>query len=195
MIRPMPWQYDDGGRYRAGYRGETGDCVVRAVAIATAREYQVVYDEIDAAVAAERRTAGRSSGRSSARTGLYKSTLHRYMRDVLRWTWTPTMGIGTGCRVHLRQGELPTRGPLIVDLSQHVAAVIDGVVYDASDPVRGGNRCVYGYWQPGRDGVGRGRQGDRRLRHTGYVRGMPSVPASTPLPVPEIRARGGEARH
>jgi hypothetical protein len=60
--------------------------------------------------------------------------------------WTPTMGIGTGCRVHMRQGELPM-GRLVVMLSRHAAAVIDGVVYDTADPSRGGTRCVYGYYK------------------------------------------------
>lgn len=56
------------------------------------------------------------------------------------------MGIGTGCRVHLRPDELP-RGRLVVKLSRHITAVIDGVVYDTHDPTRGGTRCVYGYYR------------------------------------------------
>jgi hypothetical protein len=33
------WQYNDGSREAAGYRGEAGDCVVRAIAIATGMDY------------------------------------------------------------------------------------------------------------------------------------------------------------
>ena len=29
------WLYNDGGRTAAGFKGETGDCVTRAIAIAT----------------------------------------------------------------------------------------------------------------------------------------------------------------
>jgi hypothetical protein len=36
------------------------------------------------------------------------------------------VSIGGGCTVHLRDGELP-RGRLIVSVSKHVLAVIDGV--------------------------------------------------------------------
>jgi hypothetical protein len=55
------------------------------------------------------------------------------------------MGIGTGCKVHLRDGELPM-GRLIVKVSKHVVAVIDGVINDTHDPSRNGTRCVYGYY-------------------------------------------------
>ena len=41
--------------------------------------------------------------------------------------------------------ELP-RGPLIVKVSRHLTAVIDGVLYDTHDCSRGGTRCVYGYF-------------------------------------------------
>ena len=98
---------------------------------------------IDLYGAAERKSK-RRSGRSSAREGVYKATVRRLM-DNLCWRWVPAMGIGTGCRVHLRADELPP-GLLIVSLSKHVAAVIDGVLFDSHDCPRGGTRCVYGYW-------------------------------------------------
>ena len=56
------------------------------------------------------------------------------------------MKIGSGCTVHLRADELPT-GRLIVSVSRHVVAVIDGVIHDTHDPSRDGTRCVYGYWK------------------------------------------------
>jgi hypothetical protein len=37
------WVYDDGGRAAAGYKGEAGDCVCRAIAIATETPYQQIY--------------------------------------------------------------------------------------------------------------------------------------------------------
>jgi hypothetical protein len=56
------------------------------------------------------------------------------------------MSIGSGCRVHLRDGELPP-GRLVVKVSRHYAAVIGGVLHDTHDSTRGGTRCVYGYWR------------------------------------------------
>ncbi len=140
---PLPFVFNDGGRAAAGWKGWAGDCVVRAVAIATCQPYQDVYDAINVTAQAERPRRGRS--RSSARNGVHRRTLARYLVER-GWYWTPTMQIGSGTTVHLRQGELPM-GRLIVSCSRHMVAVVDGVVRDLSDPCRGGTRCVYGYWR------------------------------------------------
>lgn len=140
----MKWILNDGGRAAAGFKGETGDCTCRAIAIATGMPYQRVYDDLNACGSKERRSK-RRRGKSSARTGVHIPTIRRYLTS-LGWTWVPTMRIGQGCRVHLRDGELPG-GPLIVSVSRHLTAVIDGVIHDRYDPSRGGTRCVYGYYK------------------------------------------------
>lgn len=138
----IPFVVDDGGRAAAGFRGETSDCVTRAIAIATGLPYGMVYDAVNAAAVRERPRQGRS--RSRARTGVSKATTRRLMLS-LAWVWTPTMAIGSGCRVHVRADELPA-GRLVLQLSRHVAAVVDGVLHDTFDCSRDGTRCVYGYW-------------------------------------------------
>jgi len=55
------------------------------------------------------------------------------------------MGIGTGCKVHLREEELP-KGKIIASVSKHLTTVIDGIIHDTHDPQRNGTRCVYGYY-------------------------------------------------
>jgi len=142
MASGMPFVYHDGGRASAGFKGEARDCVTRAVAIATGLPYREVYDSLDSASLHERPRQGKQ--RSSARTGVWKQTLRRFMEER-DWLWTPTMSIGSGCTVHLRSGELPM-GRLLVSVSRHVVAVIDGVVMDTYDPTRDGTRCVYGYY-------------------------------------------------
>lgn len=142
----MRWMHDDGGRAAAGYTGSTNDCVVRAIAIATERPYQDIYRLVNEHAQRERRT--KHKGISHARTGVYKDTIRRVM-ESLGWCFTPTMSIGSGCTVHLRDGELPM-GRLVVSCSKHSVAVIDGVIHDTHDPSRGGARCVYGYWTKGR---------------------------------------------
>lgn len=137
----MRWVEDDGGRADAGYRGSTGDCVTRSIAIATGRPYQQIYELMNDAGKLERPRRGK---RSSARTGVHRPTIRRVLAAI-GWTWHPTMSIGSGCQVHLRDGELPL-GRLIVSCSRHVTAVIDGVIHDTFDPSREGTRCVYGYW-------------------------------------------------
>lgn len=136
----MIWVEHDGGRAAAGFRGETGDCVTRAIAIAARMDYRVVYDalgDLSHHLEGERGT--------TARHGVHRRVYDAYLKG-LGWEWTPLMGIGTGCTVHLRDGELPD-GRLIVRLSKHICAVINGVIYDNHDPSRGGTRCVYGYWR------------------------------------------------
>jgi hypothetical protein len=138
----MQFIKDDGGRAAAGFKGKAGDCACRAIAIATGRPYREVYDALNGLAQSERpRKRGR---RSSSRTGVSRATSGRYLRS-LGWTWTATMQIGSGCRVHLDAAELPG-GRLVVSVSRHLVAVLDGVVHDTHDPSRGGRRCVYGYW-------------------------------------------------
>lgn len=138
----MKYQYNDGGRGEAGYKGTTGDCVTRAIAIATEKPYKEIASMIG--VYGERERPRRGT-KSSYRTGVRKRTMRKVMED-LGWKWTPTMFIGQGCKVHLKEDELP-KGRLVVNVSKHTVAVIDGVVHDIYDPTRGGTRCVYGYYK------------------------------------------------
>lgn len=133
------WTYDDGGRREAGFRGDAGDCVTRAIAIATGRPYAEVY----AALAAREQAAGRAR---SARNGIPRKVYEPFLAEH-GWRWVPTMAIGQGCTVHLRADELPP-GRIIARLSRHLCAVVDGVVHDTHDPARDGTRCVYGYFAP-----------------------------------------------
>lgn len=139
----MKFQHNDGGRSAAGYKGSAGDCVVRAIAIATGKPYQDVYDALNTLGKTER-AGRRKRGTSNARTGVYKVTFRKYL-EQLGWTWHPTMQIGSGCKVHLRADELPS-GRLVVSVSRHMVAVIDGVIHDTHDCSRNGTRCVYGYF-------------------------------------------------
>ena len=139
----MEFIYNDGGRAEAGYKGKTGDCVCRSIAIATGKPYREVYGALNELGKSER-TGKRKRGKSSSRTGVYKQTIRKYMKFI-GWEWTPTMKIGQGCKVHLRADELP-KGRLVVNVSRHTTAVIDGIVHDTHDPSRKGTRCVYGYY-------------------------------------------------
>jgi hypothetical protein len=154
----MKHTYNDGGRATAGYQGKCGDCVVRAIAIATEQPYEQVYQALADVNAS---TGGRSktAGIKTARRGIIVRgvAFKRYMA-ALGWTFTATMGIGTGCTVHLADGELPM-GRLVVSVSKHYTTVLDGVIHDTHDPQRAtlisepgkpdriAQRCVYGYWR------------------------------------------------
>jgi hypothetical protein len=143
----MRFHFDDGGRTAAGFKGTAGDCVCRAVAIAAQLPYRQVYAALAEGNASEPRRYGRmSAGRRSARNGI--NTRLKWFDDYMQslgFTWVATMKIGEGCKVHLRDGELPA-GRLVVSLSRHMTAVIDGVLHDTGECDRGGTRCVYGYY-------------------------------------------------
>ena len=143
------WTYDDGGRREAGFSSSTGDCVCRAIAIATGLAYKTVYDDLAEMSASERRTKRRKR-QSHPRTGVRRGVYQRYLFHM-GWKWQPTMQVGQGCKVHLRSQELPA-GRLIVALSKHLTCMVDGVVHDTYDCSRDGTRCVYGYYYlPGGD--------------------------------------------
>lgn len=138
----MKFVQHDGGRKLAGFEGSAGDCVCRSIAIAAEMPYEEVYQRLASGAGNERKSRGRS-----ARNGI--RTSRKWFKDFMEtigFVWTPCMGIGTGCKVHLREGELPM-GRLVVAVSRHYTAVIDGVIHDTYNPHRGGQRCVYGYWR------------------------------------------------
>jgi len=148
----MKFTYSDGGRAAAGFTGGAGDCVTRAISIATGAEYRDVYDGLFAEGKAFAEThrcriarAMQARG-ASPRRGVYRRVYEAYL-NRLGWAWTPTMSIGQGCTVHLRADELPS-GRIIARCSKHLVAIVDGVAFDTKDPRRGGRRCVYGYYEP-----------------------------------------------
>lgn len=144
----MPMVVDDGGRAASGRRGTAQDCVCRAIAIATGLPYEEIYTALAAGNAQQRRSKRDPGPRVySASRGIFtgRQWSRAYM-ESLGFSWHPCMSIGTGCQVHLAAGELP-QGRLVVSISRHYTAVVDGVVHDIADPQRNGIRCVYGYWK------------------------------------------------
>jgi hypothetical protein len=159
---------DDGGRSAAGFtnKATAGDCVPRAVAIASGRPYAEVYAALAEGNARQRLTKhsarhARTAGARTASHGIW--TKRKWFKDYMvsiGFRWVPTMRIGQGCTVHLSAEELPA-GRLVLSLSKHYTAMIDGIIRDAYDPRRGSftetkpdgsartvaeSRCVYGYW-------------------------------------------------
>ena len=135
--------YNDGGRAETKSGKKAGDCVARAIAIASGFPYGEIHDRLTAGNYFQR--GGRTQGKG-ADFGVI--TQRKWFKDLMRewgFTWTPTMKIGSGCQTHLRADELP-RGRLVCSVSRHYVAVIDGVINDTHDCSRGGTRCVYGYW-------------------------------------------------
>lgn len=143
----MKFVLNDGGRAAAGFKGHARDCVTRAIVIASGLPYAEVYAALAAGTGAQRASKRTAKRAASARSGI--NTRRKWFRDYMAsigFEFTPTMAIGSGCKVHLRADELPA-GRLAVVVSGHWCAVVDGVIHDTHNPARGGTRCVYGYWR------------------------------------------------
>ena len=142
------FKFNDGGRSNY-FKGKGGDCVTRAIAIATGKDYKEVYDVLAEGNAKQRKgkREGSKAGKRTALRGI--NTKRKWFQDYMKnlgFKWVSVMGIGTGCTTHLKSDELP-KGKIICSVSKHYTAVIDGVINDTFDPSRNGTRCVYGYWQ------------------------------------------------
>lgn len=157
------YQFDDGGRAAAGFKGMCGDCGTRAAAIALSLPYREVYDELNS-IRKELLSKARSARvKKFLNNSVRNWTSMRVMQEFFHrhgWTWVSTMKIGSGCSVHLNSWELPS-GSIVVRLSKHYTAMVNGVIHDTFDPrlesewsIDAGNgdkittkRCVYGYWR------------------------------------------------
>lgn len=133
---------DDGGRAEAGYKPE-GDCVIRAIAVATQGGYIEVRTALETRAAnyAKRYSNERAVGIKRSKNGGYN---HRhiysgYLKSI-GWQYTRLKG-----RTLLRAGSLPM-GRLVVLVHGHALALIDGVIRDTYDSGRGGKVRVQGYW-------------------------------------------------
>lgn len=121
----IDYEYDDGGRAAAGFKGTTGDHVIRATAIATGLPYAALY----------KRYAALNGARFGKITG---------KRNVHRDDYEPVLeelGYVKAVRPHRRKG-VPSLtfseayeqyGDCIVRTSRHLSAIIDGVLRDTGD--------------------------------------------------------------
>lgn len=141
----MKFIYSDGGRSKYFKKQDVRDCVVRAICNASGKDYKEVYDAINY-IAKTSRKSKREKGVSTSRNGVHTRIAKKYIENVLGWKWHACMGIGTGCQVHVKDGELPSNGSHILNLSRHFTCIRNGELVDTYDCSRGGTRCVYGYW-------------------------------------------------
>lgn len=125
----MKFEYHDGGRSKYFAKETVRDCVVRAIAIASGRDYKEVYNKAKEIIG------------YTPRNGVKCSDTHKIMK-AFGGEWNRTGG-----NTHLCEGEIPMRGHIICNLKGHVTAVINGVIYDTYDCSDDGYRSIYGYWR------------------------------------------------
>ncbi len=128
----MDFIWDDGGRAASGYVGLSGDCVTRAIAIATGACYRDVYEKL-----------GKASEKSP-RDGVHTEAAAVYLAER---DWRRTLGLERPFFVE----DLPP-GIVIVHLAraneraQHFCTLIDHVVHDTWDPSDDDDYIVKSYW-------------------------------------------------
>lgn len=136
--------FDDGGREDAGYKGMAGDCVVRSVAIATGEDYKTIYEAMWAIVRRQREAGVKGADKVSPRSGVPRGVYEQYLFEN-GWEWHTQMRVGQKARTHVLPYELP-REDVIVRLSGHMSAIVNGEIHDTFDPSREGTRTVYGFF-------------------------------------------------
>lgn len=131
----MKYQYSDGGRAEAGYKGKTGDCVTRAIAIATGKPYKEIYKLLS-----ERNKI--AFGVSSARNGVHKIVYESVLKELgFLWHKAPVFA-----ERKARSYDMPKDKIVIARMAHHLCAVVNGVAHDSFDST---NKMVYGYWSKG----------------------------------------------
>ena len=131
------YRYDDGGRAAAGYRGKTGDCVVRAIAICACEDYRAVYRTMAGHMKANGYAA--SANAYATREGKRKAPRRRGQLSAPRVQDRVLEAYGFR-KVRLPAGERPTYteahhryGDCIVGTTKHVAAIVGGALRDTFD--------------------------------------------------------------
>jgi hypothetical protein len=129
----MNWMFNDGGRAACGFVGLTGDCVTRAIAIATGKSYRTVYDDL-------KKLADRSP-----RFGVDRNVSDQFLSQQ-GWIWR------RGCDLPLKDLGLDHRVAIVSLESEkksgHLAAIVDNTIHDTWNPADDEDFTVRGYWAP-----------------------------------------------
>ena len=132
--------YDDGGREAAGFKGEAGDCVVRAISIGTNKPYKEVYDAMGEAFAAAgfarsgnidvtRRRKDSTTRKDRQRDGRKG---YRIQRQVMKDFGLELIRLKSRSRMTYTQA-YAFAGDCVVTTTKHVCALKDGALHDTFD--------------------------------------------------------------
>jgi len=142
----LEFSYNDGGRSNY-FKGDAGDCVVRAIAIATDIDYKVIYDTLYLAnkdyldkkntkLSKQMKSRTREKG-GSPRNGNYKKIYQDYLLNN-GWEYVSLRKFGSKERVKL--DEITHLGTILVNINRHMMCMIDGVINDTWD-------SRFSYWE------------------------------------------------
>jgi hypothetical protein len=121
----MDFIWNDGGRASSGFVGLTGDCVPRAIAIATGIAYREVYEKLG------------SASDKSPRFGVRTDVAHAFLSER---GWIRSQGLeqpfAMHSLVHIAR----------YDRSHHFCTLIDHVMHDTWDASEDDDYTVIDYW-------------------------------------------------
>lgn len=140
----VKFKYDDGGRAKAGFKGTTGDCAVRALAIAMKKSYAETYEWLNQCAFADR-------CHHTPRCYSHAGTVLRHFYRALRrrgWVYNEVVEGKVGLD-DLPMGRLIVRVQLKGSRSYHCTALINGVLHDHGDWQKKGYR-VLGWFKKSR---------------------------------------------
>lgn len=124
---------DDGGRAAAGFKGDVGDCVVRAIAILTRIPYRDVYRRMATAMNQAGYAASGDNHRQKPRPGLPPRLSVRRIRNLVRTSCGLRRG-NPGRGPHPTYTEAwPLHGDCLVGTARHISAIVDGNLRDTGD--------------------------------------------------------------
>ena len=147
----LPWEYHDGGRKAAGFRGKAGDCVTRALSIALDLDYRGLYDGL----AKGNRTfweARAKRAKNPRHAKVYEGRISATARNGSSpQVFEPVLAEAGWVKVKFPKGsrlsDLPTDALLVVSLRSHLVVVDHGVIRDTFDSSYGYNRPAFSYWR------------------------------------------------
>mgnify|MGYP003648184375 CR=1 FL=1 len=142
--KPKNYTYNDGGKSLTGRKGTSGDCGVRAMAIALDLDYDYCYKVL----AQANKDAGYTK---SAREGVHKKEFVKVLKEH-GWAWTSApknlwvwdednyMYLNRKAR----HKDMPKNKTIIASMAKHFVAIIDQEIHDIFDS---SYKMVYGYWE------------------------------------------------
>jgi hypothetical protein len=122
------YQYSDGGRWRAGFRDHTKDCVTRSIAMILEINYLTAYEKVNEFI-----NSFEKKKVSSATIGIANKTTKKLF-ESLGLRWIPSNKIPNG------------KGRYILNMPNHVCYMKNGIVFDTHNYFEKTKR-VYGYWK------------------------------------------------
>ena len=140
-LTPLGFMICDGGREDAGYKGDAGDCVTRAISIATAwasrgrYEYEQHRSELMKRKAKWRKTSrskrAKASKSNSVRNGTPKEVYRPYLED-LGWERVSLVKFGDPTRKEMVKEDIPN-DIVILEVRKHLVTCANHVVLDTWD--------------------------------------------------------------